>query len=34
MFSVEDEIIETVVGFRNKYKLKIPDAIIAATAFL
>ena len=33
MFSVEDEIIETVVGFRNKYKLKIPDAIIAATAF-
>jgi predicted nucleic acid-binding protein len=29
---VSGEIIETTAGIRKKYKLKVPDAIIAATA--
>lgn len=29
---VDDDIIDSAVTYRKKYKLKVPDAIIAATA--
>jgi predicted nucleic acid-binding protein len=29
---LSDDVIETVIGLRKKYKIKLPDAIILATA--
>lgn len=32
--SITEDVEEVTIYFRRKYKLKIPDAIIAATAFV
>lgn len=34
IFVLEDSIIETTIEIRKKYKTKLPDAIIAATAIV
>ncbi len=32
IFSLNDEIVNKVIALKNKHKIKLPDAIIAATA--
>jgi len=34
IFSLDDEIVDKTIEVRRKYKLKLPDAIIAATAMI
>ena len=34
IFSLDDEIVDKTIEVRKKYKLKLPDAIIAATAMI
>jgi len=34
IFSLDDEIVDKTIEVRRKYKLKLPDAIIAATAMV
>lgn len=34
IFSLNDEVVEQTIKIRKKYKLKLPDAIIAATALI
>ena len=34
VYYIDDEVIEQTVALRRKYKIKLPDAIIAATAIV
>ena len=34
IYSLNDEIVKKTIFFRKSYKIKLPDAIIAATAFV
>lgn len=34
VFSLDDKIVEKTIELRKKYKIKLPDAIIAATAII
>ncbi|MCL2511686.1 MAG: type II toxin-antitoxin system VapC family toxin [Bacteroidales bacterium] len=34
VYPIDDETIEKTIDIRKKYKLKLPDAIIAATAII
>ena len=34
IYHIDDEIIEKTIELRKKYKIKLPDAIIAATAIV
>jgi predicted nucleic acid-binding protein len=34
IYHIDDEIIDKTIELRNKYKIKLPDAIIAATAIV
>jgi len=34
VFGLDEEIVETTIDIRKKKKIKIPDAIIAATALV
>ena len=34
VYPIDDEIIEKTIDLRKKYKIKLPDAIIAATAIV
>jgi predicted nucleic acid-binding protein len=34
MYHIDDEIIDKTIELRKKYKIKLPDAIIAATAIV
>ena len=34
VYHIDDEIIDKTINLRKKYKIKLPDAIIAATAIV
>ncbi len=34
IYSLNDQIVDTTIEIRRKYKLKLPDAVIAATAIV
>ena len=34
VYSIDDEVIDKTIELRKKYKLKLPDAIIAATCIV
>jgi predicted nucleic acid-binding protein len=34
VYHIDDEVIDTTIELRKKYKIKLPDAIIAATAIV
>ena len=34
IFQIDDNVIDETISIRRKYKIKLPDAIIAATALL
>lgn len=34
VYQLDDEIVEMTIKLRQKYKVKLPDAIIAATAYV
>jgi len=34
IYPIDDEVIDKTIELRRKYKIKLPDAIIAATAII
>lgn len=34
IYPIDDKVVDTTIALRKKYKIKLPDAIIAATAIV